>query len=75
MATKRKAPKVRTARKRAKAKGSTRAVSRAKVVVEREHGPVKWIMPAMESAYARLGPSAEATVAVTAGKPSRKAAA
>ena len=45
-----------TKRRRAqRAKPSTRATSRAKVVVEREHGPVKWIMPTMESAYARLG--------------------
>jgi hypothetical protein len=74
MATKRKTTKVRTAKRRAKPKRSTRA-SRAKVVVEREHGPVKWIMPAMESAYARLGPSTEAAVSVTAGKAPRKAAA
>ena len=54
MATKSKS-KTRSGGARAKAKPSTRATSRAKVVVEREHGPVKWIMPTMESAYARLG--------------------
>jgi hypothetical protein len=44
-------------RSKTRTKAPARATSRAKVVVEREHGPVKWIMPTMESAYARLGPS------------------
>jgi hypothetical protein len=54
MATKSKS-KARSTGARAKSKASTRATAQAKVVVEREHGPVKWIMPTMESAYARLG--------------------
>jgi photosystem II stability/assembly factor-like uncharacterized protein len=67
MATKSKTPKARKASMRAKAKGSARTKSRGKVVVEREHGPVKWIMPTMESAYARLSPTTTAGRAATTG--------
>src|ERR1041385_6193349 len=67
MPTKSKTPKVRGGSTRAKAKRSPRATSRAKVVVEREHGPVKWIMPTMEAAYALLTPTTDGRAATSGG--------
>src|SRR6266536_3390247 len=86
MATKRKKAKPRSASARVKAKPSARGTSHGKVVVEREHGPVKWIMPTMESAYALLSPTtagratsaggaASFGAAATAAKSARKPAA
>lgn len=66
MTTKSKKPKVRRVSTRAKTKSSARGTSH-KVVVEREHGPVKWIMPTMESAYALLAPTTDGRVATGGG--------
>lgn len=44
----------------AKAKGTTKLAPRKKGEREREHGPVSWLLPTLESSYTRLRPRAAA---------------